>query len=136
MWGCAKLLSYDLGVGYTAGADALGVYGMNLLSPVLPVGSRLANQHWTGVWFTHVLDPTGGSQSFEGLNFPGAGGLVLEAVLIGLMVVALRIALPDARSCAALGAAHPGLPGSHGLGGRMDRLVRPLDRRVAAEAAR
>lgn len=77
--GCAAALGYGVGRGPTGGADALGVYAMNLLGPVLPSGSQLFGQVWTGSWFTRVVDPTG-AQGFEGLQYLGAGGLLLVAL--------------------------------------------------------
>ena len=46
--------------------------------PGVPAGLGLAGHRWTGVWFTHTFDPTGG-QAFEGYNYLGAGLLLLLA---------------------------------------------------------
>ncbi len=88
---CALALGYRVGPSATGGADALGVYAMNLLGPVLPTGSRLFGQIWTGSWFIGVIDPTG-AQSFEGLQYLGAGGLLLlgSAALGGLAALRRR----------------------------------------------
>ena len=51
---------------------------MNLVAPVWPQGSALAGQKWTGGWFTHVFDPTGG-EVYEGYNYLGAGVLLVLA---------------------------------------------------------
>jgi hypothetical protein len=75
----AAVLGYGAGLGRTGGAGDLGAYAMNLLGPVLPVGSRLFGQVWNGYWFTRIIDPTG-AQSFEGLQYLGAGGLLLVAL--------------------------------------------------------
>lgn len=72
------VLGYFVGRGVSGGAQALGVYEMNLIAPFLPQGSALAGQRWAGGWFTHTFDPTGG-QSFEGYNYQGAGVLLLLA---------------------------------------------------------
>lgn len=78
----ALLLGYTQGRGHNGGADALGLYAMNALSPILPQGSQAAGQVWTGVWFTKVIDPTGGVQAFEGLQYLGAGGVILMLILL------------------------------------------------------
>lgn len=88
---CALLLGYNVGRGPSGGADALGVYGMNALAPLLPGGSQLFGQKWTGSWFTNVVDPSG-AQGFEGMQYLGAGVLLLVlpaavAALLGLVRV-------------------------------------------------
>ncbi len=74
-WG----FGYFVGRGESGGMAALGYYEMNLVGPVLPQASWLAGQRWTGAWFTHPFDPTGG-QIFEGHNYLGAGVLLALAI--------------------------------------------------------
>jgi hypothetical protein len=78
VFGSAAILGYGAGLGQTGGAADLGLFAMNLAGPLLPVGSRLFGQVWNGYWFTRTIDPTG-AQSFEGLQYLGAGGVLLVA---------------------------------------------------------
>lgn len=80
----AFVLGYAGGVSSSGGADALGVYSMNVLAPVWPQASKLFGQEWTGGWFLHLLAPTG--QYFEGFQFLGVGALLLVAVMLGLAI--------------------------------------------------
>lgn len=92
---CAAFLGYGVGGGGSADPEALGHYGMNLLAPLLPVGSQLFGQAWNGAWFVKPPpDPTGG-QSFEGMQYLGAGILLLLA-LGGLLMLRKSPARPDA----------------------------------------
>ena len=79
--GVAVLFGYLVGRGDSGGMAALGVYEMNMVAPVLPQASWLAGQRWTGGWFTHVFDPTGG-QLFEGHNYLGGGVLLALAAAL------------------------------------------------------
>ncbi len=72
----AWIVGYFVGRGGSGGVAALGLYEMNLIAPFLPQGSALAGQKWTGGWFTHSFDPTGG-QVYEGYNYLGAGVLLV-----------------------------------------------------------
>lgn len=92
----AVVLGYGLG-GARQGAEALGVYGMNLLGPLLPVGSQVFGQVWTGRWFTGVTDPSG-AQSFEGAQYLGAGALALIGLAAFASALALRRAPPRRRA--------------------------------------
>lgn len=74
----AWFVGYFVGRGASGGVDALGYYEMNLVGPVLPQASALAGQTWTGGWFTHAFDPTGG-EVYEGFNYQGAGVLLVLA---------------------------------------------------------
>lgn len=87
----AWLFGYFVGRGDSGGMAALGLYEMNMVAPVLPQASWLAGQRWTGDWFTHVFDPTGG-QLFEGHNYLGAG------VLLALALALLQFLRPRAAS--------------------------------------
>ena len=80
----AFILSYAEGVGGTGGADALGLYSMNLLGPVWPQASNLFGQHWNGSWYEGVLAPNG--QYFEGYQYLGMGVLLMLLVTLGLLV--------------------------------------------------
>ena len=74
----AWVCGYFVGRGGSGGIAALGYYEMNLVAPVWPQGSALAGQKWTGGWFTHVFDPTGG-EVYEGYDYLGAGVLLVLA---------------------------------------------------------
>src|SRR6202000_499033 len=54
-----------------------------------PQASALFGQHWTGAWFTGVVDPNGG-QWFEGYNYLGAGILFLIAAASVMAVPGFR----------------------------------------------
>ena len=68
----AVLLGYGLGQGESGGKSPIGFYSMNILAPLIPQGSSLFGQEFTGGWFKQTLDPNGG-QWFEGYNYLGAG---------------------------------------------------------------
>lgn len=84
----ALLLGYTVGRGASGGADALGVYAMNLLGPFDPQGSGLFGQAWNGTWFARSYETTGG-QAFEGFNYLGAGAVVAVA-LAGVLLLTGR----------------------------------------------
>lgn len=92
----AGTLGYFVGRGASGGAAALGYYEMNILAPVWPQLSTLAGQKWTGEWFTRTFDPTGG-QWYEGLNYLGAGVLLLFGTAIVLAALG-RVAPAGARA--------------------------------------
>ncbi len=81
----AWVCGYFVGRGASGGMAALGIFEMNMIAPVFPQGSALAGQKWTGGWFTHSFDPTGG-QVFEGYNYLGAGVLALLAAAALLLL--------------------------------------------------
>lgn len=81
----AVLLGYGLGQGEGGGKSPIGFYSMNILGPLLPQGSSLFGQTFTGGWFAQTLDPNGG-QWFEGYNYLGAGVLLTIAAGIFLSV--------------------------------------------------
>ena len=84
----AWFVGYFVGRGASGGVDALGFYEMNLIGPVWPQASWLAGQRWTGGWFSHQFDPTGG-EAYEGFNYQGAGVLLLLAAA-GVVVLRRR----------------------------------------------
>jgi hypothetical protein len=94
----AWVLGYGVGLGVLGGAAAFGFYSMNLLQPVWPHPSALAGQHWqTNLGWFSGGDHFPPGQVFEGLNYLGAGALVvvLAAAVTGL--VHLTRARPDWR---------------------------------------
>ncbi|ADG09454.1 hypothetical protein B7G68_04860 [Caulobacter segnis] len=84
----AFILGYGGGDGAAGGADALGVYSMNVLAPVWPQASNVFGQHWNGGWFEGTMAPTG--QYFEGFQFMGVGVVLLVALALGLKVRSVR----------------------------------------------
>ncbi len=95
---CSALSAWVLGYGETGGSGGFGLYSMNLLSPLVPQWSGLA-QALTGN-AGKFLDATGGQ--YEGFNYLGAGIL---------LVIALALASRPAR-----GGRMPGLRGAVPLG--------------------
>ena len=80
---CSALSAWVLGYGEMGGDGGFGFYSMNLMSPLVPQRSGLA-QLLTGD-ARNFLDATGGQ--YEGFNYLGAGILLLVAVALASRLV-------------------------------------------------